>query len=197
MYFFIDSARPLLESVGLSSGTLEIILPVGISFYTFQTLSYTIDVYRGVLKPTDRFLDFALYVAFFPQLVAGPIVRSTDFMPQLAEQKVLNWDGFIRGAAVFLLGFSYKAAVADNLALVVDPVYGAPEEWSRTALWVATLAFHSQIYFDFAGYSWMAIGVALMLGFVLPRNFNYPYIARNIRGFWQRWHISLSTWLRD
>lgn len=175
----------------------DILLPVGISFFTFQAISYIVDVGRGDTRVSSNPLDVALYVAFFPQLVAGPIVRSTDFMPQLAETKILNWDGFIHGAAVFLLGFCYKAAIADNLALVVDPVFSAPEEWSRTALWVATLAFHGQIYFDFAGYSWMAIGVALMLGFKLPRNFNYPYISRNIRDFWQRWHISLSTWLRD
>ena len=175
----------------------EILLPVGISFFTFQAISYIVDVGRGDTRMSSDPLDVALYIAFFPQLVAGPIVRSTDFMPQLADTKILNWDGFIHGAAVFLLGFSYKAAIADNLALVVDPVYADPAEWSRLSLWVAALAFHSQIYFDFAGYSWMAIGVALMLGFELPRNFNYPYIARNIRDFWQRWHISLSSWLRD
>lgn len=175
----------------------DILLPVGISFFTFQAISYIVDVGRGDTHDSSNPLDVALYIAFFPQLVAGPIVRSTDFMPQLAETKIINWEGFIHGVAVFLLGFCYKAAIADNLALIVDPVYAAPEELSRTALWVATMALHSQIYFDFAGYSWMAIGVALMLGFELPRNFNYPYIARNIRDFWQRWHISLSSWLRD
>ncbi|MBT3931228.1 MAG: MBOAT family protein [Rhodospirillaceae bacterium] len=204
--FFFKYFGFVFENISAFSGVLfqtpdwsipDILLPVGISFFTFQAISYIVDVARGDTRPSSNPLDVALYIAFFPQLVAGPIVRSTDFMPQLAEQKVLNWDGFIQGAAVFLLGFCYKAAIADNLALVVDPVYGAPEDWSRLSLWVATLAFHSQIYFDFAGYSWMAIGVALMLGFKLPANFNYPYIARNIRDFWQRWHISLSTWLRD
>lgn len=197
--FAVESVSSLMELV-LDAPSLpipDILLPVGISFFTFQAISYIVDVARGNTRATSNPLDVALYIAFFPQLVAGPIVRSTDFMPQLAETKKLNWDGFIHGAAVFLLGFCYKAAIADNLALVVDPVYADPAEWSRLSLWVAALAFHSQIYFDFAGYSWMAIGVALMLGFALPRNFNYPYIAHNIRDFWQRWHISLSTWLRD
>ncbi|MBT5945413.1 MAG: MBOAT family protein [Rhodospirillaceae bacterium] len=204
--FFFKYFGFVFENISAVAGVLfqapglpipDILLPVGISFFTFQAISYIVDVGRGDTRVSSSPFDVALYIAFFPQLVAGPIVRSTDFMPQLAETKILNWDGFIHGAAVFLLGFCYKAAIADNLALVVDPVYAAPEEWSRTALWVATLAFHGQIYFDFAGYSWMAIGVALMLGFELPRNFNYPYIARNVRDFWQRWHISLSTWLRD
>ncbi|MDA0785735.1 MAG: MBOAT family protein [Proteobacteria bacterium] len=204
--FFFKYLGFVFESISAIAGVLfqapelpipDILLPVGISFFTFQAISYIVDVGRGDTRASSNPLDVALYIAFFPQLVAGPIVRSTDFMPQLAETKTLNWDGFIHGAAVFLLGFCYKAAIADNLALVVDPVFTDPAEWSRLSLWVAALAFHSQIYFDFAGYSWMAIGVALMLGFELPRNFNYPYIARNIRDFWQRWHISLSSWLRD
>jgi alginate O-acetyltransferase complex protein AlgI len=197
--FAMESVSSLVTALlgGQGLPIPDILLPVGISFFTFQAISYIVDVARGNTRASGDPFDVALYIAFFPQIVAGPIVRSTDFMPQLAETKALEWDRFVHGAAVFLLGFCYKAAIADNLALVVDPVYANPEDWSRLSLWIAALGFHSQIYFDFAGYSWMAIGVVLMLGFELPRNFNYPYIAANIRDFWQRWHISLSTWLRD
>jgi len=197
--FAFDNLATLLSAAGLAGNwsVPDILLPVGISFFTFQAISYLVDVARGDSPMRRAPMDVALYIAFFPQLVAGPIVRSTDFMPQLDETKHLDTDQFIRGFTVFLLGFCYKAAIADNLGLLVDPVFADPRAWTVTSIWIATLGFHGQIYFDFAGYSWMAIGVAGMLGFALPRNFNFPYVARNVQEFWHRWHISLSTWLRD
>ena len=197
--FAFENIFELVAAAGLSGNWAapEILLPVGISFFTFQAISYLVDVSRGDTKVRSGLRDVALYIAFFPQLVAGPIVRSTDFMPQLDEGKRLDADQFIRGFSVFLLGFCYKAAIADNLGLIVDPVFANPLDWSVVSVWAATLGFYGQISFDFAGYSWMAIGVAAMLGFVLPGNFNFPYIARNVQEFWHRWHISLSTWLRD
>jgi len=197
--FAFENLSALVAGLGLSGNwtTPEILLPVGISFFTFQAISYLVDVRRGDTAVSRSPVDVALYIAFFPQLVAGPIVRSTDFMPQLEEIKRFDTDQFIRGGTVFLLGFCSKAAIADNLGILVDPVFAAPDQWTTVSIWVATLGFYGQIYFDFAGYSWMAIGVAAMLGFELPRNFNFPCMARNIQDFWRRWHISLSTWLRD
>jgi len=197
--FAFENVAALLAATGLSGNwsAPDILLPVGISFFTFQAISYLVDVSRGDTQVRSGLRDVALYIAFFPQLVAGPIVRSTDFMPQLDEDKRRNTVQFIRGFSVFLLGFCYKAAIADNLGLLVGPVFADPLDWSVVSVWVATLGFYGQIYFDFAGYSWMAIGVAGMLGFALPRNFNFPYVARNVQEFWHRWHISLSTWLRD
>lgn len=197
--FAFENIAALAAAAGLSGDwrAPDILLPVGISFFTFQAISYLVDVGRGDTRMRCAPLDVGLYIAFFPQLVAGPIVRSTDFMPQLDEDKRRDTDQFMRGVKVFLLGFCYKAAIADNLGLLVDPVFADPLDWSVVSVWIATLGFYGQIYFDFAGYSWMAIGVAGMLGFALPRNFNFPYIAGNVQEFWHRWHISLSTWLRD
>ncbi|MEE2935990.1 MAG: MBOAT family protein [Planctomycetota bacterium] len=195
--FFIDSARPLLESIGMSGQTLQIILPVGISFYTFQTLSYTIDVYRGVLKPVDRFLDFALYVAFFPQLVAGPIVRARELLPQLAT--VPEWSGrrFYSGAQQILRGTVKKMLLADRLGEAVDVVFASPDFYDGPTLWMAAFAYAGQIYYDFSGYSDIAIGAAKMLGYRFPINFRHPYLARSTAEFWHRWHMTLSRWLRD
>ncbi|MEM8668259.1 MAG: MBOAT family protein [Planctomycetota bacterium] len=195
--FFIESAQPLLESIGLSGQTLQIILPVGISFYTFQTLSYTIDVYRGVLRPVDRPLDFALYVAFFPQLVAGPIVRARELLPQLAS--VPRWSNrrFYGGTQQVLRGAVKKVLLADRLGEVVDVVFAGPDLYSGSTLWLAAFAYAGQIYYDFSGYSDIAIGSAKMLGYRFPINFRHPYLARSPAEFWHRWHMTLSRWLRD
>jgi D-alanyl-lipoteichoic acid acyltransferase DltB (MBOAT superfamily) len=175
--------------------TINITLPVGISFYTFQTLSYTIDVYRREIPPNHKPIDFALFVAFFPQLVAGPIVRAATFLPQLEKPVRLRCDQ----ETVFLIlrGFAKKVLIADNIAILVDAVFNSPGDWPSMIIWIATIGFAIQIYCDFSGYSDIAIGIARMLGFEFPQNFNHPYIARNPSDFWKRWHISLSSWLRD
>lgn len=195
--FFIDSAAPLLQSIGWNTHTLDIVLPVGISFYTFQTLSYTIDVYRGKIQATDSLLDFALYVAFFPQLVAGPIVRASELLPQLAT--VPNWSSrrFYGGTQFVIRGLVKKVLLADRLGEVVDVVFAGPELYSGVTVWLAVIGYAGQIYYDFSGYTDIAIGVAKMLGYRFPRNFRHPYLATSIAEFWQRWHITLSRWLRD
>lgn len=195
--FFIESARPIVESLGMRATTLDIILPVGISFFTFQTLSYTIDVYRGKLRPTDRWMDFALYVAFFPQLVAGPIVRASNLLPQLAELPTFSRRRFYGGFQQLLRGAVKKVLIADRLGETVDVVFGGGDLYSSVTVWIAVVAYTGQIYYDFSGYSDMAIGVAKMLGYRFPVNFRHPYLATSMRDFWRRWHITLSTWLRD
>ncbi len=195
--FFIDSARPLLESIGLRGETLSIILPVGISFYTFQTLSYTIDVYRGVLKPTNHFLDFALFVAFFPQLVAGPIVRARELLPQVATVPSWSKRRCYGGAQQMLRGAVKKVLLADRLGEMVDVVFAGPDLYSGVTVWIAVLAYAGQIYYDFSGYSDIAIGAAKMLGYRFPVNFRHPYLATSMAEFWHRWHMTLSRWLRD
>jgi len=205
--FFADSARSMLATVGVDPGwtAMNILLPVGISFYVFQAISYIVDVARGDMPPEPRLRRVALYIAFFPQLVAGPIVRASSFFPQMERQKKLSGALFFAGLRAFLLGFAYKAGVADNLAQFVDPIYGSAlvagdtdlSAWSNLALIGGTLAFAGLIYFDFAGYSLMAIGVARWFGFYIPKNFDFPYSSPSIDDFWRRWHISLSSWLRD
>jgi len=176
----------------------DIILPVGISFYTFQSMSYTIDIYRGRMKPWKSSIDFAMYVTFFPQLVAGPIVRAKDFLPQCVQPVTASARQFYWGLFLLVTGLFEKVFLADTLlAHVADAVYSAASQTGFTDAWIGTLAFSSQIFFDFAGYSTCAIGVALCLGFVLPDNFRFPYGAVGFSDFWRRWHISLSTWLRD
>ena len=175
-----------------------LVLPVGISFYTFQTLSYTLDVYRKELKPWPSFLDFALFVTFFPQLVAGPIVRAANFLPQLVEQNRASPNQLGWGLALLLLGLFEKVVLADSfLAPVADLVYAVGAGPGFVDSWIGTLAFSGQIYFDFAGYSSSAIGAAMILGFALPDNFRGPYGALGFSDFWRKWHISLSSWLRD
>ncbi|MGI8560999.1 MAG: MBOAT family O-acyltransferase [Luteimonas sp.] len=175
-----------------------IILPVGISFYTFQTMAYTLDVYLKRAAPSKSFLDFALFVTFFPQLVAGPIVRPRDLVPQFATPRMASARQLGWGAMLLVLGLFEKIVIADGLlAPVSDEVFGAREVLASTDAWLGTLAFSGQIFCDFAGYSTCAIGIALMLGFSLPDNFRYPYAAIGFSDFWRRWHISLSTWLRD
>ena len=197
--FFVESARGLLDALGIAlhARVPEIVLPVGISFYTFQTLSYTIDVYRRRIEPLHSLPDFALFVSFFPQLVAGPIVRASDFLPQLERRP--RWaDVAVRRALVlFLVGFVKKACIADGVAPVVDRVFAHPALWTSSAVWTAVLLYAVQIYCDFSGYTDMAIACAELLGFRLEKNFDFPYVARSVTEFWRRWHISLSGWLRD
>lgn len=175
----------------------DIILPMGISFYTFQTLSYTIDIYRKQLKPTDSLLTFALYVSFFPQLVAGPIVRARNLIPQLVSGVRFVPNQLRYGLGLFVFGLVKKTVIADNLAVYVDQVFANPQAYSGVEVLFAVYAFTFQIYCDFSGYTDMARGVAFLLGYDIGLNFNFPYFAANIREFWRRWHISLSTWLRD
>jgi alginate O-acetyltransferase complex protein AlgI len=177
---------------------MDIILPMGISFYTFQTMSYTIDLYYKKIKPARTFLDFALYVTFFPQLVAGPIVRAQDLITQFYEEKKATMQQFIWGTFLLTIGLFQKVVLADTLlADVSDDVFGSKDILHSLDAWTGTLAFSGQIFFDFAGYSTCAIGIALMLGIILPDNFRYPYAAIGFSDLWRRWHISLSTWLRD
>lgn len=176
---------------------LDWVLPLGISFYTFQTMSYTIDVYRGKIKAFHDPVDVALYVAFFPQLVAGPIIRADVLIPQIHKAHHLNTVMLRTGIALVVWGLSKKVFFADAMAPIVNEAYGSADVMSGVALLTATYAFAAQIYFDFSGYTDIAIGSALMLGVKLPKNFDAPYLSCSIREFWRRWHISLSTWLRD
>ena len=196
--FFVDSFIELAAAadVTLSPRTWQIILPVGISFYTFQTMSYTWDVFRGEMKPLESFWDFALYVAFFPQLVAGPIERGKHLSPQIAQGPRTTWAGLQVGTWLIAKGLFKKAVIADNLAPVVDSVF-ANEQPSAGLVMIGVYAFAFQIYGDFSGYTDIARGVGRMLGYELSLNFRLPYLATNPSDFWQRWHISLSSWLRD
>jgi len=195
--FFIESADPVLRSLGIGTNSLEIVLPVGVSFFTFQTLSYTIDVYRGRLSPTGNLVNFALFVAFFPQLVAGPIVRARELLPQLREVPRWSKRQCYGGAQQLLRGAVKKVLLADRLAEMVDVVFAGPELYSGPTLWLAALAYAGQIYYDFSGYTDMAIGAAKMLGYRFPINFKHPYLATSVDEFWHRWHMTLSRWLRD
>lgn len=197
--FFAETLASILGYLGLplSYDVINIILPVGISFYTFQTMSYSLDIYRGRLEPTRDLLDLALFVGFFPQLVAGPIVRASAFLPQLQTRARFQDVDFRSSLVLFLSGFFKKACVSDNIAPFVDRFFAAPDEFNALSAWIATLLYAAQIYCDFSGYSDMAIATARMLGFELGENFNFPYLATSIRDFWRRWHISLSSWLRD
>jgi len=197
--FFVASGAEFLRWLGLPAEdhTLAILLPAGISFYTFQTLSYTIDVYRRKLEPVRSLLDFTLFVGFFPQLVAGPIVRASEFLPQLETKRVFARVDVRAALALFLVGFVKKGIVSDHIAPVIAPVFDAPGAYTAASTWIALFLYHVQIYCDFSGYSDMAIATAALLGYRLPKNFDFPFFARNISVFWQRWHISLSTWFRD
>lgn len=195
--FFVDSAAQILSTWGLDVTNLDIILPVGISFFTFQTMSYSIDIYRGKIKPVRNIVDFALFVSFFPQLVAGPIVRASEFLPQLKNPIKITRENLWAGFQIFLMGLFKKLMIADAVAPLVDQVYANPAYFSPVTVWLAVIGYGIQIYCDFSGYSDMAIGCARMLGFRFNQNFNMPYLSRNIAEFWRRWHISLSSWLRD
>lgn len=171
-------------------------LPIGISFYTFQILSYVIDVYRGNVKTQKNIVSLALYISLFPQLIAGPIVRYVDIEKEL-DNRVENFDKFVDGLKDFFIGLGAKVIIANNLAVAVDGIYGNYSEACSGILWLAAVAYSFQIYFDFSGYSRMAIGIGKMFGFTFPENFNYPYCASSITDFWRRWHITLSVWFRD
>ncbi len=198
--FFRDQIYAVLGMAGLVQtlpAPWNIILPVGISFYTFQTLSYSIDVYRGEQAPTRSFLDFALFVSFFPQLVAGPIVRSKHFLPQLENPRSVRASDAEDALVRIFAGLLKKVVLADTLGEYVDQVFTFPRSYGSANVLLGIYAYTYQIYFDFSGYSDIAIGLAALFGFHIPENFNRPYLSSNPREFWQRWHISLSTWLRD
>ncbi|MFT5618753.1 MAG: alginate O-acetyltransferase complex protein AlgI [Arenicella sp.] len=183
---------------GTDADILKIALPVGISFYTFQTISYSVDIYRGDVKPVKNILDFAFFVSFFPQLVAGPIVRASDFVPQIYKPFKLKEQEYSRAIYLILAGLFKKIVISDYISLnFVDRVFAEPSSYSGFENLIATYGYAIQIYCDFSGYTDIAIGVSLLLGFRLPLNFNSPYKANSITDFWRRWHISLSTWLRD
>ena len=197
--FFADTFVDFAGMMGFSAGqvTLNLILPVGISFYTFQAISYMVDVHRGVIAARRSFLDVAFYIAFFPQLVAGPIVRAADFIPQMDAPR--RWaDVDVRAAmALFLVGFFKKACISDNIAPYVDLVFSDPSAFTAANVIAGVFLYGIQIYCDFSGYSDMAIATAALLGYKFPPNFNSPYLSPDIQVFWRRWHISLSSWLRD
>ena len=197
--FFTDNVTALLELLGFTvhHRTLSIILPVGISFYTFQTMSYTIDVYRGIHKPEHHFINFATYVSFFPQLVAGPIERANHFLPQIQNPRKVTASDIQNGLWMILWGYFLKLVVADNLAEVVNAVYNSQNPVGGLDILFGTYAFAFQIYGDFAGYSAIAIGIAQLMGFHLTTNFLLPYFVTSPSEFWRNWHISLSRWLRD
>ena len=198
--FFVDSWVELFSSLGYeikSIWTLNFILPVGISFYTFQTMSYTIDIYRKKLEPTKDFISFASFVSFFPQLVAGPIERATNLLPQILKKREFQYEQGIQGLRLILWGMFKKVVIADSLAPIVDDIFSNYQDFGGGTLWLGAIYFSFQIYCDFSGYSDIAIGTSKLLGFELMSNFKFPYFSRNIGEFWRRWHISLSTWFRD
>ena len=198
--FLLQNTTAVLGGLGIrwQAPHLGIILPIGISFYTFVTLSYTLDIYFGRIKPWDSFLDYCLLVTFFPHLVAGPILRAGDFLPQCRTERKPTPRQFSWGLALLVLGLFEKSVLADYFcAPTVETVYDSGVIPGFTDVWCGTLAFAGQIFFDFAGYSTCALGIAQCLGFWLPQNFRYPYAAIGFSDFWRRWHISLSSWLRD
>lgn len=197
--FFIDSFQNISESFGynLDYLHLNIILPVGISFYTFQTLSYTFDIYRKKLKPTNNFIDFALFVAFFPQLVAGPIERARALLPQLSKKLIPSKSQIKQGVLLIITGLFRKVMIGDTAGRFVDHIFGNLELYKSVEIICALVLFSIQIYADFSGYSHIARGTAKLLGIELMKNFEQPYLSRNITEFWRRWHISLSSWLKD
>jgi len=197
--FFLQSLETTVHALGASASlpVLKVMLPIGISFYTFEAISYTIDVYRRRIPAEKNLFHFMLFISFFPHLVAGPIVRARDFLPQVRRPKRWNWARLDLGARYFLIGMFKKMVIADRMAMFADPVFANPNQYGAVAVWVAMIAYALQIYCDFSGYSDMAIGTAHMLGYKLAKNFDLPYLAANVSEFWHRWHISLSTWLRD
>ncbi len=197
--FFADNLVKVFGELGWTVHPIiqSIVLPVGISFYTFQTLSYTIDVYRGKLKPTDNLIDYLAFVSFFPQLVAGPIERATNLIPQFSQLRKFDEAVAIAGCHLILWGFFKKLVIADRLASVVDIAYASPGEAPGITLAIATVFFAFQIYCDFSAYSDIAIGTGKLFGISLMRNFDSPYFSNSVTEFWRRWHISLSTWFRD
>jgi alginate O-acetyltransferase complex protein AlgI len=197
--FFIENFSLAFTFLGqnINPERLEIILPVGISFYTFQTLSYTIDVYRKKINATNQLLDFMAYVSFFPQLVAGPIERAAQFLPQFQKARILNYPKAVSGLKQILWGLFKKVVIADNCAVYADIVFNNTENYNGFPLVLGAVFFAFQIYGDFSGYTDIALGTARLFGFELMKNFNFPYFSRDIAEFWRRWHISLSSWFKD
>lgn len=197
--FFNDNITSLASFMGLSNSIpyLNILLPIGLSFHTFQAMSYTIEVYRGNQKAERHFGLYALYVMFYPQLVAGPIERPQNTLPQLHVEKKFDYGSAVIGLRLMLWGFFKKMVIADNLSIIVDNVYNNPSQQNGFTFLIATYFFTFQIYCDFSGYSDIALGSAKIMGFDLMKNFNIPYISKSIKEFWERWHISLSSWFRD
>lgn len=197
--FFLDNFIAAFSFFGaeISANSLNIILPVGISFYTFQTMSYSIDVYLRKLKPTTDFIAFSAFVSFFPQLVAGPIERATHLLPQFYERRIFDYSKAVDGLRQILWGLFKKIVIADNCAEYANLIFNNSNDYSGSTLVLGALFFTFQIYGDFSGYSDIAIGTARLFGFDIMRNFNFPYFSRDIAEFWRRWHISLSTWFRD
>ena len=197
--FFMENFMEMANIVGFSTNPtlLNIALPVGISFYTFQTMSYTIDIYRNKLKPTKDFIAFAAFVGYFPQLVAGPIERASNLLPQISKNRYFDYQKAVDGMRQALWGFFKKVVIADAVAPLVDQAFGDPNGYSAIALITGALLFSIQIYCDFSGYSDIAIGISKLFGIDLMQNFRTPYFSRDIAEFWRRWHISLSTWFRD
>ena len=198
--FFINSWIDLFNYLGYeinSIWALNVILPIGISFYTFQTMSYTIDIYRKKLEPTKDFISFASFVSFFPQLVAGPIERASNLLPQILKKREFQYEQGIQGFRLIIWGMFKKVVLADSLAPIVDDTFSNYQDFGGGTLWLGAIYFGLQIYCDFSGYSDIAIGTSKLFGFELMSNFKFPYFSRNIGEFWRRWHISLSTWFRD
>jgi D-alanyl-lipoteichoic acid acyltransferase DltB (MBOAT superfamily) len=197
--FFLDNFVTAFSFFGhpISASGLDVILPVGISFYTFQTLSYSIDVYKRKLQPTTDFIAFTAFVSFFPQLVAGPIERATHLLPQFYKKRIFEYDKAVDGLRQILWGLFKKIVIADNCAQFANLIFNNSDDYSGSTLVLGAVFFTFQIYGDFSGYSDIAIGTSRLFGFDLMRNFNFPYFSRDIAEFWRRWHISLSTWFRD
>lgn len=201
-YFIFVSSNlaHLFAWVGVPTwtSTFDIVLPIGLSFYVFHSISLLADFHAGKLsRNVPSLLDVSLYIAFFPQLVSGPIVRSTVFLPQLEIVRRFDPAKAQTAISLILTGYLYKLILSDSIAAIIDPVFSDPTQWDRPALWAANIGYYSQIYFDFAGYTNIAIGVSALFGYELPKNFDFPYGAASVTDFWRRWHISLSSWLRD
>ena len=194
--FFLGSFKPLFDALGFNARSLDLILPLGISFYTFKTLTYTIDSYYRRNKPCNSLLDYAVFITFFPTLVAGPISRASHFLPQLRTFSP-SCENLQAGTRLFVIGLFKKLYIADNLGLYVDTFYASPLVFDSITAWFAVTAYALQIYFDFSGYSDMAIGSSRILGFHIEENFRFPYLSTSIGEFWRRWHITLSEWIRD
>ena len=200
LIFFVESSIGFITLIGFETPTifLNIVLPLGISFYTFQTISYVVDVYRNQNKPEESFILYACYVTFFPQLIAGPILRSNEVIPQLKNRSYFKLDFIFEGVKRILYGLFLKVVLADNISPLVDSGFSMNTDLiSGIDVWTLAFLFGFQIYFDFSAYSHIAIGSAKLLGLSFPENFNFPYMSKSPKDFWQRWHISLSSWIRD
>lgn len=197
--FFIISFSDLVALIGFNPHltTLSIILPLGISFYTFHGLSYVLDVYNKKINPTASFIDYSIFISFFPLLIAGPIERATHLLPQIEKSRIFNYSKTIDGLKQILWGLFKKIVIADSCASLVNPIFAGQEPYYGSTYLLGAILFSIQIYADFSGYSDMAIGIARLLGFDILNNFRYPYFSRNIAEFWRRWHISLTSWFRD